>query len=112
MVSNRVQQNADWALDKRINLATGINLIQLLAVVWFGASFYTQVNANQVKNDDRFIAFAEQRKLSNDQMAKMQEDQGKVLVQISAMTERVNAQTDVIKDIRELLRPAPAGKRQ
>ena len=34
--------SGSWAVDKRGNLATGINLVQLIAMIWFGASFFTQ----------------------------------------------------------------------
>lgn len=92
-----------WAIDKRINLVTGINLIQLVAIIWFGASFYTQVNANQLRNDERFTEFSETRKTQNDQMVKLQEAQNELLVKLSAMSERMNSQTDAVKDIRDIL---------
>lgn len=92
-----------WAIDKRINLATGINLIQLVTIIWFGASFYTQVNANQLRNDERFSEFSEARKVQSEQMLKLQEAQNQLLVKISTMSERMDAQTDAVKDIRTIL---------
>lgn len=92
-----------WAIDKRINLATGINLVQLVAVIWFGASFYTQVNANQLRNDERFAEFSEARKTQNQQMLKLQEAQNELLVKISTISERMSSQADVVKDIRDIL---------
>lgn len=96
-----------WSLDR----ATGINLAQLIVIVFASGVFYSQINANQAKNDERFEMFAKQRDSQTIQMGKFQEIQGQTLVQLSSLTERQSAQTEVLKDIRESLRPQQQGRR-
>jgi len=100
-----------WGIDKKVGPATAVNLVQLVTIIWFGASFYTQVNANQSKNEDRFSIYADQRKDQDAHIIKLEEDQNKILIQMSAMTERTNALTDVIKDVRDAVLREPQPRR-
>jgi hypothetical protein len=93
-----------WGIDKRVGLATGVNLIQLITIIWLGASFYTQVSSNQINNEKRFQDFSEQRKVYDMQMTKMQDVQTQMLVQLSAMSERMSSTTDAIKEVRDAVR--------
>lgn len=102
------EENGDWALDKRISLATGINLIQLITIVWFGSSFYTTVTSNQTLNEKRFQEFADQRKTYNEQFSKMQESIMALTINTSAMAKDITTQSTDIKDIREWVRNPPS----
>ena len=93
-----------WGLDKRVGPATFINFTQLVAVIWFGSAFYTQVNADRVRTDERFTSFSEARKAQDDQIAKMQTIQENMLVTMTKMGDQQEATADTLKDIRELLR--------
>jgi hypothetical protein len=95
-----------WGLDKRVGPATFINLTQLVAIIWFGSAFYTQVNADRVRTDERFQSFSESRKAQDDQIGKMQNIQENMLVTMTKMGDQQEATTDALKDIRELLRKA------
>lgn len=99
------EETKRWGIDRRIGVGTGINLIQLITFVWLGAAFYTQVSANQLRNEERFSAFAEQRKIQNEQMTKLQEAQNQLLIQSAATNVKMETQTEALKDIKDLLRP-------
>lgn len=111
------KERGNWSLDKSINLATGINLVQLVAFVWFGASFYTTVSANQVLTEKRFTEFAEQRKIYNDQMMKMQDAQTNLTINMAAMSKDISSiskdvasQSTSINEISGMLRSQPIGR--
>lgn len=90
-----------WGFEKKVGPATAVNIIQLITIIWLGACFYTQVNDNQKNNETRFSVYAEQRKDQDNHIVKLEESQNQMLIQMSAMTERTNALTDVIKDVRD-----------
>lgn len=95
-------------MDKRVSLATGINLVQLIAIVWLGSSFYTTVNNNQTLNEKRFQEFAEQRRAYNEQMAKMQESIVALTINTSSIAKDVTTQSTNIKEISDLLHSIPS----
>lgn len=94
-----------WGIERKFGPGTFVNIGQLITVVAFGVTFYNQVNYNQGHNEERFLAFAEQRKIQNEQMIKLQEAQNQLLIQFTAINVKMETQTDALKDIRELLRP-------
>lgn len=99
-----------WKWDKRIPVTMlGGMIIQTIIMVWFCAAFYTQTNANQDKNETRFSQLADQKKVSDKRADDIQLTQNQIQTQLAAMNERINAQTDIIKDIREMLRTKPHG---
>jgi hypothetical protein len=97
----RPEKREGWGVDKKISIATGINLVQLLVVVWYGSAFYTQTN-------ERFTTVDKQRTVQDTQLGtlqaaqlKAQEGQNQILVELAKMSERVNSQNDLIKGIRD-----------
>src|SRR5258708_20947965 len=100
----RVVLSNKWGFDKKVGPATFINLAQLITIVWFGSSFYTQVNINQTHNEERFQQFAEQRKIQGDQMVKLQDAQDQLLIQLTTLSDHQQSTTEALKDIRDLLR--------
>jgi hypothetical protein len=93
-----------WGLDKRVGPATFINFTQLVAVIWFGSAFYTQVNADRTRTDERFQSFTEARKAQDDHIDKMQTIQESMLLSMTKMGDQQEATTEALRDIRELLR--------
>lgn len=104
------ENSNSWQWDKRIPVTMlGGMIIQTIIMVWFCAAFYTQTNANQDKNETRFSQLADQKKVSDKRADDIQSSQNQIQTQLAGMNERINAQTDVIKDIREILRTKPHG---
>jgi len=93
-----------WGLDKKVGPATFINFTQLVAVIWFGSAFYTQVNADRARTDERFASFSESRKAQDDHIDKMQTIQQNMLLTMTKMGDQQEATTEALRDIRELLR--------
>ena len=98
------QSGKKWGIDKRVGPATFINFTQLVAVIWFGSAFYTQVNADRVRTDERFQSFSDARKAQDEQITKMQTIQENMLVTMTKVGDQQEATTEALKDIRELLR--------
>lgn len=101
---NEVKVSKAWSFDRTFSPASITGLAHLLAFVVAVTTFYNQVTNNQIHNDERFKVFAEQREMQNNQMLKLQETQNMMLVQFSGMTERINSQTDLLKDVRDTLK--------
>lgn len=95
-ILNQTDANRRWGIDKRISIPT---ILQLGAVIVFGATFYNQVNNNQLKNEERFSAFAEERKVQASQMIESQKVQNQILIELTKITERENYLTDTVKDL-------------
>lgn len=107
--SPRSAGNGEATLEKLLS-RSGVNIMTLLVIIFSVGMFYAQNNSNQDRNEERFKSFATQREVQAVQMTKLEEVQSKTLVQLSALTERLNAQTDVIKDIRDILRTPPPSR--
>ena len=103
MEAKQRRGDGNWQVDKRVSLATGINMVQLIAVVWFGATFYTQVQSNQILTEKRFTEFTEQRKEFNDEMKNMQDAQTKLIIDMSSMSKDITTQSVSLKDISDIL---------
>jgi hypothetical protein len=93
-----------WGIDKRVGPATLVNVVQLLTIVWWASSFHTQVNDNQIRTDERFAAIAQERKIQDEEVAKMQDIQESMLVQMTGIKDKQDSTSDAVKDIRDLLR--------
>lgn len=106
---NRLREKEGWGVDRKVSIATGINLVQLLFVVWYGAAFYTQTN-------ERFDAVSKQRAAVDAQMAalqaaqiKAQEGQNQILVEMAKTSERMNSQNDLMKELRDAIKTGNKG---
>lgn len=97
----RKTNSTRWGIDRRISIT---NVAQLAAVVIFGVSFYNQVNNNQVRNEERFALFAEERKDQSGQMAEMQKGMNQILLQITTMTERLNNTNETVKEMNDTIK--------
>lgn len=100
-MSKRKNTRMGWGIDRRISIT---NIVQLMAVIVFGVTFYNQVNNNQVRNEERFSQFAQERKMSSDQMIEMQKGMNQVLLQLSTITERLNNTNETVKDLNESIK--------
>lgn len=100
-MSKRKKTNMGWGIDRRVSIT---NIAQLVAVIIFGVSFYNQVNNNQIRNEERFSQFAQERKMSSDQMIEMQKGMNQVLLQLSTITERLNNTNETVKDLNESIK--------
>lgn len=96
-----------WGIDRRISLT---NVIQLIAVICFGVTFYNQVNNSQAKNEDRFAAYAEERKAWNAQLIELQKVQNQTLLEITKLSDHENYLTDTIKDLSSIIKEKGASK--
>lgn len=102
IVKKRHSNNSkNWGIDRRVSIT---NIAQLAAVIIFGVSFYNQVNNNQVRNEERFSAFSEERKSQDTQMAEMQKGMNSILLQITTMTERLSNTNETVKDLNETIK--------
>lgn len=103
-------KNGDhWTLDKRFPIAIlGGMVIQVVVWVWLGSAFYTQTNANQVRNEERFLNAQKQKETYDQRFDTLQKVQTEILTQLAGMSEKINsqisAQTELSRDIRDLLR--------
>lgn len=100
-MADKKEKNSKWGVDKKIGLGTGINFLQLITIVWLGSAFYTQVNANQTKTDERFAAYDKQREISSQREEKLQEGLTQVMMTLTGITERMNTTTDAVKEVRD-----------
>lgn len=101
IVKKRHSNSKNWGIDRRVSIT---NIAQLAAVIIFGVSFYNQVNNNQVRNEERFAAFSEERKSQDSQMGEMQKGMNQILLQITTMTERLNNTNETVKDLNETIK--------
>lgn len=100
-MAKRKNNNMGWGIDRRVSIT---NIAQLAAVIIFGVSFYNQVNNNQIRNEERFVQSAQERKMSTDQMVELQKGMNQVLLQISTITERLNNTNETVKDLSESIK--------
>lgn len=97
-------RNRDLSTAEKIFSRSGVNIMTLITIVFAAGMFYSQNISYHSTTEERFAAFTKQKDEQTDQMNKLASSLSQTTVQLSALTERLNAQTDVIKDIRELLR--------
>ena|SRR5258708_22374881 len=95
-MNRRQTSGTGWMIDKRISIPT---LLQLAAVVVLGVTFYNQVNNNQVRNEERFSQFAEERKVQAAAMVDEQKTTQQMLLELTKINERENYITDTLKDL-------------
>ena len=96
-VMEEKQKNC-WKWDKHIPITVlGAMAVQLVAIVWFGSAFYTQTTVNQTRNEERFTTLAKARESSDAQNQT-------ILTHLATLDAEIRAQTDIIKDIRDILR--------
>lgn len=98
---NEPDATKKWGIDKRISIPT---IMQLVAVVFFGSTFYNQVNNNQVKNEERFAAFAEERKVQASERIENQKIQNQILIELTKINERENYLTDTVKGLSDAVK--------
>lgn len=79
-------------------------MIQLIAVLVFGVTFYNQVNNNQAKNEEKFASYAEERKAWNAQLIELQKVQNQTLLEITKLSDHENYLTDTIKDLSSIIK--------
>lgn len=98
--------------------ASGINVLQLGAVLIFGTMFYMNTTSYQEKTDTRFSdkekqeeerysdtekrfeQFSQAREKQLDQISKMQEGQNSLLLEVKTMGANVSSLVDAVKETR------------
>lgn len=99
--------NNDPTVLEKILSRSGVNIMTLFAICFSAGIFYNQNSSYHERTEERFKDFAESRTLQASQLTKLDDVQNKTLVELSGLIERMNAQTDVLKDMREILRSPP-----
>lgn len=84
-------------------IIAGLGLGQFIAIIIFGTTFYNQVSNNQTNNEKRFQEFADQRKIYNDQMTKMQESQTGLTITTNGISKDIITQGLQVKEIIDTL---------
>lgn len=96
--------NGDISAIEKIFSRSGVNLMTLFAIIFSAGVFYNQNSAYHDRTEERFKEFADERDKQAAQIIKFEDIQNKTLIQLSSITERMNSQTEVLKDMREILR--------
>jgi len=101
----RREDENHWTIDKRVPIAIICGMvIQVIVWVWLGSAFYTQTNANQKRNDERFASIEKTRELDVIKFDNMQKAQTEILTNLAALNEKISSQTEIFKDIRYFIR--------
>lgn len=113
-------ENNGWGFNKSLSLADVCKIA--LAVFAIGV-FYNQSDANQKKNDDRYTSLVIQREKDSDVSKEDRKETGAQIkdtntkiealadkinntnIELTAVKTEIKSQTDVLKDMRDLMRP-------
>lgn len=80
-----------WTLDKKFPIAIILTMVlQGLIGVWVASAFYTQTQANQQKNEERFVLIQKARDTDDQKFSDVQKVQTDILVQLGVMNEKLN----------------------
>ena len=100
---DKTSDGTRWGFDKRVGPATIVNLVQLITIVWWAATFHTQVTDNQARNEDRFTQFSEERKTQSESMLKLQEAENQLLLQLTKLSDQQEITTENLKELRDVI---------